>query len=127
MENQNETTTPQGGELSQLKGMFADYQKKQTQSSSSNSRGNILAKYFVPRNTKEIFRILPPKPGRKHIGEAFFHVVSTNAAGGKKKHGTVIYCPAHNDRKVPKLDTGGQPMVDAIRILVNKKAIIVVG
>lgn len=112
MENQNETTTPQGGELSQLKGMFADYQKKQTQSSSRASRQNILAKYFVPRNTKEIFRILPPKPGRKHIGEAYFHVVSTNASGGKKKHGTVIYCPARNDRKVPKLDTSGQPMVD---------------
>ena len=112
MENQNETTDPQGGDLSQLKDMFADYQKKQTQSTSSNSRGNILAKYFVPRNTKEIFRILPPKPGRKHIGEAYFHPVTTNAAGGKKKHGTVIYCPARNDRKIPKLDTSGKPMVD---------------
>ena len=114
MENQNEKTTSQGEDLSQLKGMFNDYQEKQAQSTNRTSRQNILAKYFVPRNTKEIFRILPPKPGRKHIGEAFFHPVTVNAAGGKLKHGKVIYCPAHNDPKVPKLDTSGQPMVDNV-------------
>ena len=108
MENQNQT----GQDLSQLKSMFSDYQKKQSQSTNKKSRENILAKYFVPRNSKEIFRILPPKAGRKHIGEAFFHVVTTNAAGGKKKHGTVIYCPAHNDAKVPKLGADGKPLLD---------------
>ena len=50
--------------------------------------------------------------GRKHIGEAFFHVVTTNASGGKKKHGTVIYCPAHNDAKVNKLDANGEKLMD---------------
>ncbi len=107
MENQNPT-----GDLSQLKSMFSDYQKKQTQKSSKSSREDLLKKYFVPRAPKEIFRILPPKAGRKHIDEAFFHVLSTNAAGGKMKHGTVIYCPAHNDPKVPKLDASGKPLVD---------------
>ena len=55
---------------------------------------------------------MPPKAGRKHIEEAFFHVVVTNAAGGKKKHGTVIYCPAHNDPKVPKLGADGKPVLN---------------
>ena len=108
MENQNST----GQDLSQLKSMFSDYQKKQSQSTSKKSGKDLLAKYFVPRNPKEVFRILPPKSGRKHIGEAFFHVVTTTASGGKKKHGTVIYCPAHNDAKVPKLDSDGKPLTD---------------
>ena len=103
----------QAGDLSQLKSMFSDYQKKQSQSTNRKSRGDILAKYFVPRASKEVFRILPPKAGRKHIDEAFFHVVTTSVAGGKKKHGTVIYCPAHNDPKVPKLGSDGKPLLDA--------------
>jgi len=108
MENQAQS----GQDLSQLKSMFADYQKKQSQSTTRTSREDILAKYFVPRKSKEIFRILPPKAGKKHFEEAFFHVLTTNAAGGKKKHGTVIYCPAHNDPKVPKLGKDGKPILD---------------
>lgn len=108
MENLNQT----GQDLSRLKSMFVDYQKKQTQGTNKKSREDLLAKYFVPRNAKEVFRILPPKPGKKHIEEAFFHVITTNAAGGKKKHGTVIYCPAHNDPKVPKLGADGKPLLD---------------
>ena len=115
MENQNaNATNAQGGNLSDLKKMFNDYQKKQTQSGSGNrkTREDLLSKYFVPRKTKELFRILPPKGNKKHIEEAFFHVVSTNTAGGKKKHGTVVYCPAHNDAKVKKLDVNGNPILD---------------
>lgn len=114
MENKNEMANAQGGNLSELKKMFSDYQKKQTQTNKTRrTREDLLAKYFVPRKTKEIFRILPPKQGKRHIEEAFFHVVTTNAAGGKKKHGTVIYCPAHNDPKVPKLDANGQIIKDS--------------
>jgi len=116
MENQNaNATNAQGGDLSDLKRMFNDYQKKQTQTGSGNrkTREDILSKYFVPRKTKELFRILPPKGNKKHIEEAFFHVVTTNAAGGKKKHGTVVYCPAHNDIKVKKMDTNGNPVLDS--------------
>jgi hypothetical protein len=116
MENQNvNMTNAQGGDLSDLKKMFSDFQKKQSQSGSGNrkTREDILAKYFVPRKSKELFRILPPKGNKKHIEEAFFHVVTTNAAGGKKKHGTVVYCPAHNDPKVKKLDVNGNPILDA--------------
>ena len=112
MSNVNDGTNPQGGNLSELKKMFSDYQKKQAQGGKKKSREDILAKYFVPRKTKELFRILPPKPGKKHIEEAFFHVVTTNGAGGKKKHGTVIYCPAHNDPKVPKIGADGNPVLD---------------
>ena len=107
----NETQT--GQDLSKLKNMFAEYQKKQTQTSNRKSRENLLAKYFVPRKTKEVFRILPPKANKGYIEEAFFHVITTNAAGGKKKHGTVVYCPAHNDAKVPKLDGEGNPVMDS--------------
>ena len=115
---QNESVTnPQGGDLSKLKEMFSDYQNKQNQKKRRTSE-EILAKYFVPRKNKEIFRILPPKPNKKHIEEAFFHVAPTNASGGKKKHGTVIYCPAHNDQKVQKMandkpcfDTNSQPIM----------------
>lgn len=114
MENQNaNATVPQGGDMSDLRKMFSDYQKKsQTQTSRRKSREDILAKYFVPRKTKETFRILPPKPGKKRIEEAFFHVVPTLTAGGKKKHGTVVYCPAHNDPKVPKIGADGKPVLD---------------
>lgn len=100
-------------ELEAMKKMFGDFKKKQTQTGNKKvSREDLLAKYFVPRKTKETFRILPPLEGRKPIEEAFFHVVTTITAGGKKKHGTIIYCPAHNDPKVPKLDTDGNPLKD---------------
>jgi len=99
-------------ELDELKKMFADYQKKQAGEIKKKSREELLAKYFVPRKNKEVFRILPPKPGKKRIEEAFFHVVPTLTAGGKKKYGTVIYCPAHNDPRVPKLGTDGKPILD---------------
>lgn len=97
-------------DLGELKQMFANYQKQQNQKKRKTSE-EILAKYFVPRKTKETFRILPPKQGRKHIEEAFFHVVTTITTGGKKKHGTILYCPAKNDPKVPKLDANGQPVM----------------
>jgi len=109
MENLNQTGQK---DLSQLKSMFSDYQRKQSQSTNKKSRVDFLAKYFVPRAQREIFRFLPPKAGRKHIDEAFFHVITTNVAGGKKKHGTVIYCPAHNDPKVAKLGPDGKPLVN---------------
>ena len=113
MENQNQNQNGEG--LVDLKKMFDDYQKKQGQSTSSKRTSeDILAKYFVPRKTKEIFRILPPKKGKKHIEEAFFHVVTTNASGAKKKHGTNIYCPAHNDPKVKKLKENGDPYLDSL-------------
>jgi glutaredoxin len=109
MENQN--VGPQ--ELDEIKKMFSDYTKKsQTQGGRRKSREEILAKYFVPRKTKETFRILPPKPGKKRIEEAFFHVVPTIIAGGKRKYNTVIYCPAHNDQKIKKLDGNGNPVMD---------------
>jgi hypothetical protein len=109
MSNENQTSQ----DLSHLKSMFADYQKKQTQGTGKKSREDLLAKYFVPRKTKETFRILPPKKGKKPIEEAYFHVVTLNGAGGKKKHSQIIYCPAHNDPKVPKLGVDGKPVLDA--------------
>lgn len=111
MSEKNENlTNPQGSELSELNEMFNDYQNNQKKKKRKSSE-EILAKYFVPRKNIETFRILPKKAGKKPIEEAFFHVVSTTTSGGKKKHGTVIYCPAHNNPKVPKMENG-QPVLD---------------
>lgn len=111
MENQNGN----GQDLSQLKNMFANYQQKQQNTGGGGtvrkSREDFLAKYFNPRATREIFRILPPKNGRGHIEEAFFHTVPLNFSGGKIRKGQKVYCPAHNDPKVPKLDLEGNPIL----------------
>ena len=113
MENENaNVTNVQGNDLSALKNLFADYEKKQTQSK-RRTKEEMLAKYFTPRKTKETFRILPPKHGRKYVEEAYFHAVTANIAGGKKKNGVVIYCPAHNDPKIKKLDAEGRPALDS--------------
>jgi len=98
-------------DLSKLKTMFSDYQKKQKKT--NGIKGSILAKYFVPRNEREVFRILPPKEDKKHIEEAFFHVVPTTIAGGKTKYNTILYCPRHNDPFVKKLDANGEPLLDS--------------
>jgi hypothetical protein len=108
MENLN---VNQPNDLANLKKQFSDYQKKQSQKKKKTSE-DILAKYFVPRKTKESFRILPKQNGGMFYDEAFFHVVTTTIAGGKKKHGTIIYCPAHNDPKIKKLDANGEPLLD---------------
>jgi hypothetical protein len=108
LENEN-TTNTQSSDLSKSNRQFADYHKRPTK---RRTKEEILAKYFVPRNEKEVFRVLPPKAGKKPIEEAFFHVLTTNIAGAKKKHGTIIYCPAHNDPKVKKLDKDGHVALD---------------
>jgi glutaredoxin len=93
-----------------LKAMFADYQKSQSQNKKKTAE-EILAKYFVPRKPKEIFRILPYK-GKNFYDEAYFHVVTTNAVGNTKKFNTIVYCPAHNDPPVPKVDKNGDFVKD---------------
>ena len=110
MENSNVSTNPQGGDLSNFKKAFSDYQKNQVKGK-RKSKQEILAKYFVPRNTKEVFRILPYKT-KDFYTEAFFHPVDTIIAGAKVKHGTILYCPAHNDPKIPKLGPDGKQMLD---------------
>jgi len=111
MENTtNGQTTQSGVDLAKYKQMFANHQAN-PKKNKRPSREEILAKYFVPRNDKEYFRILPPKQGKDFIETAFFHVIPVNAAGGKKKY-RKIYCPAHNDPKVPKKDANGNVITD---------------
>ena len=98
--------------LEQLKKEVQSYVEKNKKDGKKFNRDEMLAKYFVPRSTKELWRFLPPKQGHKHIEEAFFHEVTLNGPGGKKLHGKKIYCPAHNDPKVPKLDDAGNPILD---------------
>jgi hypothetical protein len=116
MEKQNENmSSTQGSDVTKLTNMFSNYQRRQKEALKSATNGkNLLPKYFVPRNNKEIFRILPPKDNKQIIEEAYFHVVPTNGKDGKVKRGTVIYCPAHNDPKVPKLDNNGNIVNDPI-------------
>lgn len=102
-----------GSYLDQLKSQLTDYKKpKGNGSSGASNRSNILAKYFVPREDKEVFRILPPKSGKKPILEAYFHVVELNGPGGKKIRGKAIYCPAHNNPKIQKKDKEGNVVKD---------------
>ena len=113
MENQNGSSNSY---LDNLRNEMLEYQKKEKKSggnSNRKSKEEILAKYFVPRADREIFRILPPqKNASKVIVEAFFHVVALNASNGKKLKGKVIYCPAHNDAFVPKKDDSGADFKD---------------
>jgi hypothetical protein len=112
MENTNENgQSSQGVDVSKFKQMFESFKQKDKKSQKRPSREQILAKYFVPRHDKEVFRILPPLAGRDYIETAFFHVVPVNAAGGKKRY-KKIYCPAHNDAKVPKKDANGNVIRD---------------
>ena len=95
--------------LAKYKAIFKNHQTNPDKKKRP-TREEMLAKYFVPRNDKEIFRILPPKKGRDFIETAFFHVVQINSGGGKKKW-RKIYCPAHNE-KVAKKDPNGNVLKD---------------
>jgi hypothetical protein len=109
----NDEATAQGAEeLKELNELFENYQKggNGTNGAKKKTKEEILAKYFVPRKSKETFRPLPPK-GREKIDVAFFHVAFTNKAGGKKQM-RKLYCPAHNDPPVQKKDETGKPVFD---------------
>ena len=116
MEEQNvNNTNTQGGDLSNFKEAFSNYQKKQVKTPRI-SKEDKLAKYFTARKPEETFRILPYKTKFFYI-EAFFHVISLTSAGGKKRF-SKVYCPAHNDPKiqkvvdgVPQLDGNGKPLM----------------
>lgn len=114
MKNENDSliNAQSTEDLSDLKKMFKNYQKKKENSGGYRSQENILARYFTPRNTKEVFRILPTKPGQNRIEDAFFHEVATTGSGGKTMYGTKLYCPAHNDPMVLKTKEDGTPELD---------------
>lgn len=103
--------------LEKLKQQVNEYQKEESVTSQKGrkSREDILKKIFVPRNDLEVFRILPPDDPNslKTMHEAFFHEVETNLPNGKKKYGTKIYCPAHNDPMVEKRDENGDIVREA--------------
>ena len=91
--------------------MFADYKTGQQKNKKKTSE-EILAKYFEPRKSKEYFRILPPKDGKQPYENAYFHVIDHITSGGKLKRGAKVYCPAHNDPKVPKRNSDGSVALD---------------
>ena len=104
----------QNSYLEELRKNMASY-TEETKKSGSKTRENVLTRFFNPRNPKELFRILPPPRGRRHIQEAFFHTITLNGImNGSliKLHGKKVYCPAHNDPKVPKLDANGEKILD---------------
>ena len=108
MENQN---VMPNNDLATVNQMFADYKNNQEKTKRKTPE-EILAKYFEPRKSKEYFRILPPKDGGQAYEVAYFHVIEHITSGGKLKRGTKIYCPAHNNPKVPKLNPDGSFALD---------------
>ncbi len=96
--------------IDDVKKQFSDYEKEKEQKTSAQKREEILQRIYIPRKQKELFRILPPKSGRKFYEVAYFHSIQTNSSGGNKKW-TKIYCPKHNDPKVKLLDDSGKPIL----------------
>lgn len=96
-------------ELELVNEMFDDYENP-----SNDGKGekiDYLAKMFVPRNPKEIFRMLPPNEGEKIIEKAYFHQVQTNDSNGRKRW-RKLYCLKKNGDRVPKLKSDGTPELD---------------
>lgn len=127
MENENVVRQgSQGDNLSEIKSWFENYKTQDSNGSTTKkklTKEEIFAKFFRPGKEKEYFRILPPITTngvkRKHFETAFFHPVKTNTVGGKKQW-RKVYCLAHNEPKVPKLDANGKPVLDG-----NGKPILV--
>ena len=108
----SEILNASGNPLASFKKQFQDYQSQGTKPQKKTLE-EIRAKYFMPKSTttREIFRILPYK-GEKFYDEAYFHVVDMLDSGGKIKKNSIVYCPAHNDPPVAKIDPiTGQPVM----------------
>ena len=104
-------------EIESLQETFNQIKKSQEKPNSSSGsteqkikKEDLIKKYFTPTKDKEIFRALPVKKGQKRIEEAHFHVIQVNTPKGKQYK--KIYCPAHNNPKVPKLDANNLPVID---------------
>jgi hypothetical protein len=111
MENQN--LNGNAAEIAALKEKMRKIQEEQAKKNVSPKRKGeeLLKKFFIPKNPTEMFRILPPKQGRDFYETAFFHEVMVNTPSGYKKKSS-IYCPRHNNPKVPRLDVNGNPILD---------------
>lgn len=115
---QSNAQASQGGDLAQIKQMFANYRSKSagkgnTDNDSNELKGDkLLAKFFTPREEKEYFRLLPPKNPQVPYDTAFFHPVKINGQNGKKSW-SKVYCPRHNDPKVPKKDKNGEVVLNS--------------
>jgi hypothetical protein len=106
----SENEIKSGNPLDSFKQQFKEYQTQGTKPQRKTLE-EIQAKYFMPRKQKEMFRILPYK-GEKFYEEAHFHVVDMLTSGGVVKKNCIVYCPAHNDPQVPKIDpVTGNPAV----------------
>jgi len=111
MENMQNSPDAQGALSGKLLSMFDDYEQSYNKTTNNRpTKEEILAKYFTPRSRTEIFRILKPLAGRDYIEKAYFHVVKVNTPSGKRFK--KVYCPAHNDARVAKLDANGQPILN---------------
>lgn len=104
----SENTNP-SNPLDNFKKQYQNYQTEGTKPQKKTLE-ELQAKYFMPKKTKETFRILPYK-GDKFYEEGHFHVVDMLVSGGSVKNGCIVYCPAHNDPPVPKLDPQGNPVL----------------
>ena len=112
-ENQNNVNTSQGDDVDDLKNFFKKKKEEETQGTKL-TKEQKLAKYFTPRNSQELFRILPRKDGEKW-DIAFFHVLNLRVNGPNAERGgrawKKVYCPAHNDPRQPLLDENGNKVL----------------
>lgn len=95
--------------LSQVQAMLRGYSEDNEKKNKKKTKEEIFAQYFKPKKEKEVFRILPVKPGKKFFYDvAYFHLVSINTSGGTKRDNVPIYCICKNEPKVPKKDKNGE-------------------
>jgi len=98
-------------DLSHLRSQFDDFKKEKKKGSGKKLSGKeLFAKYFKPMNSRETFRILPVKPGKKFYQEAFFHTIPILDMDGKKKR-KHIYCLSRNEPMIPVLDEDGKEII----------------
>ncbi len=120
-ENVNENVDVQN-EIERVKKELEKITEKATKSGNKKLSGEqLLAKMFIPRETKEEYRPLPKGPGQKDIIiTAYYHEILVNGQDGKPSW-KKLYCPAYNEPFEPKLDADGNPVKDQNGKVVMKR------
>lgn len=109
-------------DLSHLKSLFSQYKTENSNSGGGKKKGGeIIKKYFSPKNDVETFRILPTKE-KKFWTEAYFHIIPLNESGGVIKGGKAVYCPKHNDPPQKTVNEKGETVVLSSKCALCEKA-----
>lgn len=112
----NENTNAMGSQMDDIAKMKEYFEKlKNPQGSGKANNGlkgeELLKKMFTPRNSNEVFRILPVSTPSEVTQVAYFHVMSIHVGNGQYRW-KKLYCPEHNDELIPKKDDQGNIIKD---------------